>query len=401
MKYIKDLNQIATLVAAAKKDGRGLVPEDLDILENASIVFDENEILWVGSSSELPEKYISLKPINGSGYVLTPGIVDSHTHLIFGGDRSFEYTMRLNGADYQEIASAGGGILSTMKKTISTSKEELFDLACKRIDRIYSYGVRAIEIKSGYALTFEKEKELTLIISALKEKYKGKIIIHNTFMAAHAVPDSYTSESYLNNIVLKLLDDLELEIDSVDIFHEVGYFTADDVHNLYSHCKTKNIPVRIHADEFNDNKGAVIAVRNNALSADHLLCTTEDGVNALANSKTVATLLPGTAFFLGKKLANAKVLLDNNCKVALASDYNPGSSHCDNLILVASMAAKTMGFNIAQLWAALTINPAASLSIDNVGSIEVGKKPFFSFFEVNTIDDITYSWGRNFSVDLD
>lgn len=401
MKYISQLNQIVTLKSASLKDGRSLEARDIDILKNESIVYNDEEILWIGNDKDLPEKFKTLIPINGKGHILTPGLIDSHTHLVFGGDRSFEYTMRLNGADYQDIANAGGGILSTMSKTINTTNSDLFRDACERIERIYSYGIRAIEIKSGYALTYKKEKELTQIISDLKKHFKGKMIIHNTYMAAHAVPKGMTSTRYLDDVVIKLLEEISHEIDSVDIFHEVGYFSFSDTEKLFSICKSRNLPVRIHADEFNDNKGALLATKYNALSADHLLCTSEDGIKALSNSKTVATLLPGTAFFLGKPLANANLFLNNNCKVAIASDYNPGSCHCDNLLLIASLAAKSMGFNIAQLWAAMTLNPAASLGIEKVGSIQVGHKPFFSLFETESIDHITYSWGRNFSKDLE
>ncbi len=398
MKVIKNLNQILTLEKVKEKDGRNLLPEDLSIITDASIVYDSEEIVWVGKSEELPNKFESLPSTCGKGYVLTPGLIDSHTHLVFGGNRAFEYTMRLNGSDYQEIASAGGGILSTMKNTLRTTREELFQSAKKRIEQIFEYGIKAIEIKSGYALTFEKEKELTLIINDLKKEFKNKIEIHNTFLAAHAIPAEYASSSqYLNEVVLPLLKDKDIlsAIDSVDIFHEEGYFSKDDVLTLFEACKTNNIKTRIHADEFNDNKGAVIASQYECLSADHLLCTTKDGIEALSKSSTVATVLPGTAFFLGKPLANAKELLNKGCKVAIASDYNPGSSHCDNLVLVASIAAKNMGFNIAQLWSAITFNAAASLDLKNTGYISEGARPILSAFKSESIDEITYNWGKN------
>jgi imidazolonepropionase len=399
MKVIRNINQILTLESASKKDGRKLVPSDLDLIENGAIVYSDFEIIWVGKDDELPNEYKNLKFKDGSGLVLTPGLVDSHTHLVFGGDRAFEYTMRLNGADYQDIANAGGGILSTMEKTISSSNSDLFEKACERVERIYSYGVKAIEIKSGYALTFEKEKELTLIIDKLKKHFHGRIIIHNTFMAAHAVPKSFnSSKDYIHQVVIPLLEDKEINsiIDSVDIFHEDGYFTAEDVEALFKKCQSLSINTRIHADEFNDNKGAVLASHFNSLSADHLLATGIDGAKALSKSRTVATILPGTAFFLGKPLANARMFLDEGCAVAIASDYNPGSCHCDNLLMVASISAKSLGFNIAELWAAITLNAAKAINRPDIGSIEIGKTPLFSFFETENIDQITYSWGRNF-----
>lgn len=403
MKCIKDLSQIVTLESSALKDGRNLLPDDLSIIEDGAVVYDENEILWVGATKDLPAKFKTVDTISRPDHVLTPEIVDSHTHLVFGGDRSSEYTMRLNGADYEQIAKAGGGILSTMESTINESLEELFEKAVERIERINSYGIGTIEIKSGYALNYQREKEITRLIHKLKEHFRGKVQIHNTFLAAHAVPKEFsTSQKYLNKVVIPLLEELSAEgiIDSVDIFHEQGYFDKEDVKALFSKAKHLGIGVRVHADEFNDNKGAVLACEYNALSCDHLLCTTGDGVETLSKSNTVATLLPGTAFFLGKPLANARSFLDAGCKVAIASDYNPGSCHCDNLLLLSSFAAKKMEFNIAELWSAITINAAHSLALTDQGSVTVGKKPRFSLFKCKTIDEITYNWGRNLAVSI-
>jgi imidazolonepropionase len=403
MKCIRDLNQLVTLKSCHQKDGRNLLAEDLGVISNAAVVYDDQTIIWVGDSNSIPSEYKEVETISKPGHVLTPQIVDSHTHLVFGGNRAFEYSMRLNGADYEDIATAGGGILSTMKSTLEESIDSLFDKAVERINRIHSYGIGTIEIKSGYALTYEREKEITLLIHKIKEYFRGKVQIHNTFMAAHAVPKDFTSsENYLDKVVIPLLEELSplSIIDSVDIFEESGYFNENDVDKLFTTAKKLKIPTRIHADEFNDNKGAVKAANYKSLSADHLLATTEDGIKALASSSTVATLLPGTAFFLGKPLANAKAFLDAGCKVALASDYNPGSCHCDNVLLIASISAKSLGFNIAQLWSAITLNAAHSLNLMDQGSITIGMKPKFSLFKCNTVDEITYSWGRNFSTSL-
>jgi imidazolonepropionase len=403
MKCIKDLSQLITLKSAHYKDGRNLKPEDLSIINNGAIVYNEEEILWVGDSESVPSEFSSAETISRPGHVLTPEIVDSHTHLVFGGNRSHEYTMRLNGADYEEIAKAGGGILSTMTQTNIESLDELFNKAIERIERINSYGIGTIEIKSGYSLTYEREKEITRLIHKLKEHFRGKVQIHNTYLAAHAVPKEFTSsENYLEKVVIPLLEELSPEgiIDSVDIFHEEGYFCKKDSETLFNKAQELNIPVRIHADEFNDNKAAILAHNYDALSCDHLLCTGQDGIDTLSKSNTVATLLPGTAFFLGKPLANAKTFLDSGCKVALASDYNPGSCHCDNLLLLASLSAKNMGFNIAQLWSAITLNAAHSLNLKDQGSLVEGLKPRFTLFKTESIDEVTYNWGRNLSVSI-
>lgn len=393
---ITHLSEILTLQNAHTKDGRNLVPKDLSIIKDATIIYDENEILWVGQTGSEPSSIAIDKTFNKPNYVLTPAIVDSHTHLVFGGDRSFEYTLKLNGADYEEIAKAGGGILETMNSTLKASEDKLFESAVKRVERIFSYGVKTIEIKSGYALTFEGEKKLTKIITKLKKHFQGKVRIHNTFMAAHAVPNEYNSSSeYLSSVVIPLMHELKSEIDSVDIFFESGYFTKEDTIKLFNEASKLNLPTRIHADEFNDNKGALLATKYNSLSADHLLCTSEDGIEALAKSNTVATLLPGTALFLGKPLAKARPFLDAGAKVALASDYNPGSCHCDNLLLIASMTAKNLDMNIAELWCSITYNTACSLGLRDLGILKKGFRPDFSLFECKSIDQITYSWGQN------
>lgn len=404
MIILKNIKQLMTLESAAKKDGRNLVGDDLSLLEDASVVIENNLIKWVGKFSTLPNEYKGAKRIDCSELVVTPEIVDSHTHLVFGGNRAFEYTMRLNGADYEDIANAGGGILSTMENTLKESNEILFNDACERIDRIYSYGVGAIEIKSGYALDYDKEKEISKLIHKLKEKYRGKVKIFNTFLAAHAVPKTFNSSSdYLDNVVIPLLKELADEdiIDAADIFHEQGYFSEEDTRKLFDLCKVLGIQTKIHADEFHDNGGASLAAEYGSLSADHLLATSEKGIKALSDSQTVATLLPGTAFFLGKKLADAKKFLDLGCKLALASDYNPGSCHCDNLLLIASIAGKNLSLNAAQLWASITLNAASALGYNNQGSIEIGKEARFSFFKCNSFDEIVYNWGRNFAIEAE
>jgi imidazolonepropionase len=400
IKIFRNFSQIATLEGAYRKDGRKLVSEDLGLISNASIVFDFEKILWAGSDKNIPEMFLEKghPEIDVSGKVCVPEIVDSHTHLIFGGDRAQEYSMRLNGASYEEIANAGGGILNSMKGTHALSRHELLKLARERVKTIRTYGVGTIEVKSGYGLTFEKEYELSHVIHDLKNIVRPDVQILNTFMAAHAVPREYSSSyDYMKEVVLPLLDKLGGEgiLDCVDIFYEKNYFTRDDVVSLFERAKRLGISVKIHADEFNDNKGAILACEFGALSADHLLCTTEDGHAALASSNTVATLLPGTGFFLGKPQANARALLDAGARVAIASDFNPGSCHFDNLVFLASLAAPHYKLTQVELWTAITLNAAASLGLHTQGAIVPGLKPRFSVFNTDSIDRITYNWGKN------
>jgi imidazolonepropionase len=400
LKAFTDLNEIVTLKSAHQKDGRHLIPEDLSIIKEGSIVFDENKILWVGETSRFPEQYRNIAK-SLKGHILTPELVDSHTHLVFGGDRAQEYADRLNGKTYEEIAINGGGILYTMKKTNEASLEDLFNSACERIERIHSYGIGTIEIKSGYGLNFEREYELTMLIDKLKKKYSPMIRIFNTYLAAHDVPRNFeTSQNYIEEVVIPLLRELEplKVIDAVDIFHEKNYFNNQDVTQLFQMARDLGIACKIHADELNTNGGAEIAVKYNALSADHLLKISSDGIHSLAHGTTVATLLPGTAFFLGKPLAPARDLLDAGAKVAIASDYNPGSCHCDNILLVASMSAAQLKINQAELWAGITLNASAALGLENQGAIIPGMASRFTLFKTDSLSHITYNWGRNFSV---
>ena len=401
-KIFKNISQLITLSGVAEKDGRKLLPKDLGIVEKGAIVFDSKKILWVGSERSLPKEYARhVQMIDMRGRVVLPEVVDPHTHIIFAGDRSREYSMRLNGADYGEIARKGGGILSTMRQTNDAFKRELKKMALERIERICFYGVGTIEIKSGYGLNASKEEEISRLIHELKEELAPEIQIFNTYMAAHAVPPDYVdSRSYLEKVVVPLMKKLSLEgiIDAVDIFHEKGYFDCDDVKELFQEAAKLNLPVKLHADEFYDNGGALLACQFQALSADHLLATGKDGIDALASSSTVATLLPGTGFFLGKKQADGRRLLDAGVKVAMGSDYNPGSCHCDNLLMLASLAAPQYNMNICELWAAIIHNSAHALGLKNQGALVVGSKPRFSIFNTDSIDKITYHWGRNLAL---
>lgn len=400
MKVYRHLTQLVTLAGAHQKDGRNLLPSDLTIINDGAIAFDEEKIHWVGCDDELPQEFQQLPTVNLTGHVLTPEIVDSHTHLVFGGDRAFEYNLRLDGADYQAIAASGGGILSTMKATIESSEEELFDLGSERVRRLHSYGIGTIEIKSGYGLTLESERKLMRVINRLKHTFAPEIQIFRTYMAAHAVPKEYSSSrDYLNEVVLPLLSEFSEQglIDACDIFHEVGYFDRDDVEILFKKCQELGVARKIHADEFGDNSGASLAAQFKALSADHLLGSGDQGIKDLAQSQTVATLLPGTGFFLGKAQARARDLLAAGAKLALASDYNPGSCHCDNLLLIASLSAKTLGLSSAELWCALTHNSAHALGLTSQGALIAGLKPRFSLFKCPSLAHITYNWGRNFT----
>ena len=351
VKVLKHFDQILTLEAAYQKDGRNLKPDDLGIINDASVVIENERFVWVGKSNELPKQYQDLPAKSFRGLCLTPEIVDSHTHLVFAGNRSEEYQQKINGVDYEEIAKQGGGILASMKGIHQSNPQQPFLSARRKIENMAKKGVGFIEIKSGYGLTFESEQMISEVIDELKKMAMKDydIRIFNTFLAAHAIPKEFeSSHQYLQEVVCPLLDFLVPKkiVDAVDIFQERGYFDRQDVITLFNKAKSFEIPVKIHADEFQDNGGAQLGVDFNALSADHLMKTSDQGIEALAASDTVATLLPGTSLFLGKPLAPAQKFLDAGCKVAMASDYNPGSCHCNDLLMIASIAAPLYKMNI-------------------------------------------------------
>ncbi len=397
------INEVLTLEGAVHKDGRKLLPVDLALVQDGAVVVEGDTIVWVGETLALPTKYQNYERHILTGHVLTPELVDSHTHIVFGGDRAKEYADRLNGVSYEDIRKRGGGILLTMNKTNQASTHDLFETACRRIERLCSYGVGAIEIKSGYGLNLVKERELSQIICRLKKHFEPRVRIFNTYLAAHDVPGEFSSSSdYMEKVVLPLLEELAKDkvIDAVDIFHEKNYFTADDTKKLFAKAKALGIPRKIHADELNDNGGAALAVDFESLSADHLLKVSSEGIAKLASSKTVAILLPGTAFFLGKPLAPARAMLDAGVKVAIASDFNPGSCHCDNLLLIGSLAAPQMKLNQAELWAGMTLNAAHALGYKDQGAIIPGMKARFALFQTESLSHITYYWGKNLRVNL-
>jgi imidazolonepropionase len=403
MKVYRGFSEILTLHGAYQKNGRRLRPADLSVIPQGSIVFSPDEIIWVGPDKELPIKYKRLPAKFFKNKVLLPEVVDSHTHLLFAGNRAHEYIMRLNGATYEEIAARGGGILYTCEQTAKTSPAKLFKIGFERIEHMAALGVGTIEIKSGYGLDYKKELILSRTIGRLKKYFHPRIQIINTFMAAHAVPKIFkNSTEYLVKVVLPLLKTLAQEktIDFVDIFHEQNYFNTQDVEILFNLASQLGLPTKCHIDELNDNGGAKMAVKLGCLSCEHLLKTNDEGIQSLAHSSIIATVLPGTSFFMGKNLAPVRAMLDAGVRLAIASDFNPGSCHFDNLVLIASMAAPQYKMNLAELVSAITLNAAHAVNLTNQGAIVPGLRPRFSCFSAANHEEIFYSWGKKLATPL-
>lgn len=391
-----NISEAITLEEVKNKFGRRLEPSDISIIKDACVLVENEIIIWVGHKKNLPSSLSKkiIREFDCKNKVVTPALVDSHTHLVFAGNRSHEYIMRLNGASYQEIAHNGGGIKYSSNQTNQSSSNELFNLAKIRLDTMSHLGVSVCEIKTGYSLTLEGELELLRIINQCKNHFGNSLYIHRTLLSAHAIPAGKKSEDYLQEVVLPSIEQaaqLNL-VDSVDVFHEKNYFTTDDVDKIFTKAQQFKLTTKLHADELHNNHGAALASRYGCLSADHLLHTDELGAKEMAKSDVIATLLPGTAFFLGKPLANAKMLIQEGCAIAIASDFNPGSSYINDVFQIARLSAPTLGLNPATLWSAITYNAARALGLKNYGAISTGFFAKLICWDATNSNDLLYDW---------
>lgn len=363
-----------------------------------AIMTDAGRIAWLGPSADLPPLPPDAEVIDATGKVVLPGFVDSHTHLIFAGTREDEFEQRLLGRSYQEIAERGGGINATVQKVRAASKEELKALARPRLRRLLQFGVTTVEVKSGYGLSLADELKCLEAVAELNAEGPPELV--PTFLGAHAVPPEFRSNraGYLR----LLIDDMLPEIARCrlarfcDVFCETGVFSVAESEQILKKSRDLGFLLKLHADELTPLGGAELAARLGATSADHLLCISDRGIDALAASGTVATLLPGTAFFLGVHYAPARKLIERGVRVALASDCNPGTCPSENLPLVGTMACTQMKMRPNEVVAALTQNAALALGLaDRIGSIEVGKQADLVIFDVPDYRQLFYHFGVN------
>jgi len=363
-----------------------------------SILIRDGLIAFFGSAADLPPLPPDTEIIDAANKVVLPGFVDSHTHLVFAGTREDEFEQRLQGHSYQEIAARGGGINSTVRRVRQSSKDELKGLARRRLERMLQFGVTTVEVKSGYGLSAADEIKCLEVIAELNAE--GPLELVPTFLGAHAVPPEFREdrEGYVRLLVEEMLPEVARRglAAYADVFCETGVFSLDESERILSKARELGLGLRVHADELTPLGGAELAARLGAASADHLLCITEAGIDALAASNTVATLLPGTAFFLGLPYAPARKLIDRGVTVALASDCNPGTCMTENLPLIGTMACTQMRMLPAEVIAALTRNPARALGrADRIGSIEVGKQADLIICDVPDYRHLFYHYGVN------
>lgn len=347
------------------------------------VAADENgKITFVGKSSDFSKIEADYRIKHRSsvkdagGKVVYPGLVDSHTHIVFAATREDEFAMKADGATYEEVALAGGGILNSAKKTSLASIDEIYEQSAKRLKQIIGYGVTTVEIKSGYALTIEGEIKLLEAIKRLRENYPVEIV--STFLGAHAYPAEFKNdhEGYISLINDEMLPEIKSRklAEFVDVFCEEGYFSLKETKKILTRAKDLGFKLKLHADEFNSLGGTELAAQMGAASVDHLEEISDKGIELLASTGTVAGVLPITSVFSKLPFAPAKKMIEAGVKVALATDMNPGSCMCGFLPLAASLGATQLQISVEDSIRGITINGASSLKRENLkGSIEPGK----------------------------
>ncbi len=370
---------------------------------NISPLFDHSIIVEDGIIKNLiPNSSYKINSeieiIDVSDKTVLPGLVECHTHTAFAGSRANEFKEKISGTGYEEIAKRGGGINTTVQAVRNSSFEELVNLIKPRIDNFISQGITTLEIKSGYGLDFENEVKLLQLINYINEIYPIDII--PTFLGAHTLPNELKNdrEKYLKHITEKMLPYISEQKLAVfcDGFCESTAFTSAEIDSIFTAASNLGLRLKLHTEQFNNIGGLDVALKHNAISVDHLEVLLNEDINKLKNTDTTAVLLPGVSFFLNYDYAPARKLIEKNIPVALATDYNPGSSHISSLFLIMSLAALKMKMTIEEIITAVTINSAKALSLEKeIGSIEIGKKADFAVYNTKDYADIVYSIGNN------
>ncbi len=379
-----------------KKEGRKLNSSDVGAIEDGAIVFDEKKILWVGKTSELPKNFQKLKARSlKNQQAVMPGLIDAHTHLVFAGSRAQEFARRSAGATYQEIANEGGGILTTVRATRQASFETLFKSALKRALIAYRLGVRTIECKSGYGLDHDTEIRCLKVVELLKEALPQMTFV-STYLGAHAIPHDQKKSKYLDELLHRTLPEVAKRnlAEFCDVFIDDGYYTLQDGERILRTAKKLGLKIKVHADELANTESAKLAAQLGAHSADHLLKISEKGIKAIAKSKTVAGMLPGTAFYLKEPYAPARALLDEGARVSISTDFNPGSCYSLNLPLMLNLSALYLKMNSAEIFAGVTYSAAASLGLENrKGALLPGYDSDFVVLPYDRFEEMYYRMG--------
>lgn len=400
--WIKHASQLVTL--ANEKAGPRIkeAMSELAIIKDGSAWLEDGVIQAIGTTEELEMKYADRAAeadiVDANGHLVTPGLVDPHTHIAFGGSREREFEMRLEGATYMEIMNAGGGIHATTRMTREATEDELVHQTVKRLDSFLAHGVTTVEGKSGYGLNLETELKQLRVMKRLQKEHSVDIV--PTFMGAHAVPSKYKGreEEYVDLIINEMLPIVAEEklAQFNDVFCEVGVFTPEQSERILEAGKLHGLIPKIHADEIEPYQGAELAAKTGAISAEHLLKASDEGIQAMADKGVIACLLPATALYLREAAARGRVMIDAGVPVAISTDCNPGSSPTTSMPLVMNLACISMRLTPAESLCAATYNAACAIQMeDKVGSLEVGKQADIVLWNVKNYQELQYLFGVN------
>ncbi|MEL0654985.1 imidazolonepropionase [Pseudoalteromonas issachenkonii] len=368
-------------------------------IKNAAIAIKNGKIAWIGEQSTLPSFDVFATPtLSVKGQWLTPGLIDCHTHLVFAGSRSQEFEQRLQGVSYEEIAAQGGGIASTVKATRAADREQLFVDAKDRLNTLLKEGVTTAEIKSGYGLDTENEIKILEVARLLGEHHP--IDIKTTFLGAHALPPEYKgrADEYIDLVCTDMLDQVVANnlADAVDVFCENVGFSYSQTKRVFQAAKKHNLPVKCHAEQLSNQQGAKLVAQFNGLSADHIEHLDEEGVKAMADAGTVAVLLPGAFYFLREtKIPPIELLNQYKVPIAIASDFNPGTSPLCSVHLMMNMACTLFRLTPEQALAGVTRNAAKALGLDDRGILKVGARADIAHWQISRPSQLSYQFGVN------
>ncbi|MGI2035462.1 imidazolonepropionase [Rhizobium panacihumi] len=373
----------------------------LGLIEAGALVAENGIVVYVGPEAALPAELCGddAELLDLQGRWVTPGLIDCHTHLVYGGDRAMEFEMRVAGATYEEVARAGGGIVSSVKATNALSVQELVAATLPRLDALIGEGVSTVEIKSGYGLSIEGELNMLRAARALEEVRPVRIL--TSYLAAHATPVEYRGRNgdYITEVVLPGMDEAYAAglIDAVDGFCEGIAFSVDEMRRVFDHAKRLGIPVKLHAEQLSELGGAQMAASYGALSADHLEYLTSEGAAAMARAGTVAVLLPGAFYALNEtRKPPVQALRDAGTKIAVATDCNPGTSPLTSLLLAMNMSATLFGLTVDECIAGATREAARALGIlSKTGTLEVGKSADLAIWDIQRPAELVYRIGFN------
>ena len=366
-------------------------------VDDAALVTQGERIVWLGRDDQLPKGLAPQAEHHLHGALVTPGLIDAHTHLVYGGDRAAEFELRLQGASYEEIARAGGGIRSTVAATRAASDQTLFDSAARRAQVLMNEGVTTLEIKSGYGLSAEHEARCLGVARRIGRELP--VTVCTTSLAAHALPPEYTgrADAYIDDACTWLAAQQGAGlVDAVDAFCENIGFTPAQTERIFMAAQTLGLPVKLHAEQLSDQGGAALAARYGALSCDHLEHLSDDGIRAMQQHGTVAMLLPGAYYFLREtKLPPVQALRNAGVPIAIATDHNPGSSPALSLLLMLNMACTLFRLTPEEAWQGVTTNAARALGLPDRGTLGLGQRADFVVWDAEHPREMAYRFGHN------